>query len=150
MSCQRGMPTPEDCAVQCWSPALDGAREGKGWRADCPAPECGNPRTLEYTVRGRSIWWNSFCPSHPKDALRTVLDERGVCVAGRKGPAAIRSEDLAELALSGMPRQALCVRLLEMSGMALGDAMDKLGIERANRYRLRRQLCQRGHKTAGR
>lgn len=148
--CGRGWPTPEDCGSNCWSPAVDGRRDGKGWRAPCPI--CQAARALEYSARGNSIWWNSFCDRHDKDTLRPVLRGLlGPCMPGRlKGPVPVRHDELAGLALSGMPHTALKVRLLELSGMSITSAMDKLGIDRTTRYRIRQQLSQFCDKAAGR
>jgi hypothetical protein len=80
-----------------------------------------------------------------------VLHDRGVCLPGRQsGQLRVRPDDLAELALSGLQPQAIKVRLLEMSGVTLEQAMDKLAVERGNQYKIRRQLWSFDHKPAGR
>lgn len=102
-------------------------------------------------MRGRSIRWNSFCAEHDRDALRPVLRELlKDCMPGRaprRSPA--DPGTLTQLALSGLPPVAIRVALLNLAGMGLDEAMDKLGVNRPNRYRVRRQLYQYGYKPAG-
>lgn len=101
-------------------------------------------------MRGRGIRWRSFCADHDKDALRPVLKRLlGECMPGRPQWVPPARGILTTVALSELPPVAIKVALLNLDGMTLDEAMDKLGIERANRYRVRRQLCQCGYKPAG-
>jgi len=128
------MPTVEDCTALCWTPDLGGHREGVGYRAPCPWPGCGIPRTFEYGVRNNRIWWNSFCPDHDKDALRPVLRGR-VCLPGQFTTVSV--SEIEEIALSGMTSaQSINLALLELAGMTTAVALDKLGISRQNRPRV--------------
>ena len=128
----------EDCLTLCWTPQLRGHKEGTGeracFRADCPYPGCRSARSLEYKIRGKSIWWNSFCDFHDKDVLRPVLRGR-VCLPGQVRTVSVC--DVEELALSGMTSaQSINLALLELAGYSTGVALDKLGISRQNRPRI--------------
>lgn len=145
MACPFGEPA-KDCAILHWCDALDGRPEGTGWRAPCPL--CGTKRAIEFDVHGKSVRWNSFCGEHSKEALRFTMRELlGGCLPGKSE---VVPADLAALALSGLPPMAVKVRLLEMSGLSTTAALDKLGVDRTSRYRIRNQLSQFSDKHAGR
>lgn len=154
MACGLGEPTAEDCAIAHWCKALRnlGAhREPNGqWRAGCPVPGCKAKRALEWHAPGKHVQWNSFCGRHDKEAMHPYLATLlGPCLSGRTRRAPIRHADLEALALSGLPPVALKVQMLVYAGLTSAEAMDKLNIERATRYRVRRQLWQFGHNAAG-
>ena len=151
MACGLGLPDAEDCAADHWSPTLDGRREANGqWRARCPVPDCRSLRALEYDAPGKHVRWRSFCGHHDKEAIRPYLVKLvGQCMPSGQRVAPIRHADLEALALSGLPPLALKVQMLIYAGMTSTEAMDKLNIERATRYRVRRQLLQFSHNTAG-
>ena len=154
MACGRGEPSAEDCAIACWCKALrhlNSHREPNGqWRADCPVPGCKSRRALEWRAPGKHVQWNSFCGHHDMDAMRPYLAKLiGPCLNGRVRRAPIRHADLEALALSGLPPVALKVQMLVYAGLSTTEAMDKLNIERATRYRVRRQLSQFSHNAAG-
>lgn len=147
MACGYGL-LAQDCAADHWCGQLNGRREVSDWRAPCPV--CRAPRALEFDVRGRTIRWNSFCGQHDREVLRPVLKRLlRECMPGRPQWVPPDRGILTGLALSGLPPVALRVALLNLAGMTLDEAMDKLGVERANRYRVRRQMCQHGYKPAG-
>jgi len=131
-----GLPTAEDCAVVHWCRVLDGQRERSEWRADCPL--CGNNRSLKWEVRGKGIWWWSYCYQHGKPALRPVLaDHLPGCLPGRpRGRQQIDHDDLIALVLTPMPPMTLRLRLLEMAGMGTQAALDKLDVRPDNRARV--------------
>ncbi len=151
MACGLGLPDAEDCAADHWSRALDGRREPSGqWRASCPVPGCRSLRSLEYDAPGKHVRWRSFCAQHDKDAVRPYLAKLiGPCMPGGR-PQPATAAELEALALSGLPPLALKVQLLVYSGMTTAEALDKLGIDRTTRYRVRGQLSQFGDKAAGR
>ena len=152
MACGLGLPDAEDCAADHWSPALDGRRERNGqWRADCPVPGCGASRSLEYDAPGKHVRWRSFCGKHDKDAVRPYLAKLiGPCMPGGSRREPVQHADLEALALSSLPPLALKVQLLIYSGMSTTEALDRLGVDRTTRYRVRHQLSQFGDRTAGR
>lgn len=146
MGCAYGEPA-KDCAILHWCPKLGGRAEANGWRAPCLL--CGAPRAIEYEVHGKGLRWNSFCAEHDRDTLRPYMrDLLGGCLPG-KSAGHVAAPDLAALALSGLPPMAMKVRLLEMSGMGTDAALDKLGVDRTSRYRIRQQLSQFCDKPAG-
>lgn len=126
----------ESCAGEHWCEEFDGLPEPGGYRAPCPID--GNGRLLRWEPRGQGIWWDSYCPDHPKEVLRPVLRQRlGECMPGR-GPrrVPIDHDDLAALALAGLPPMTLRLRLLVLTGMRTQEALDKLGVRRDNRARV--------------
>jgi hypothetical protein len=154
VACGRGEPTAEDCAVHCWSHALkkfNSHREANGqWRADCPVPGCGAVRSLEYDAPGKHVRWKSFCGEHDKDAVRPYLARIiGPCMPGGR-PQPATAAELEALALSGLPPLALKVQLLIYAGRTMTEALDKLGVDRTTRYRVRAQLSRYGDKGTGR
>ena len=150
MACGLGL-VAEDCAADHWSPALDGRRERNGqWRATCPVPGCGACRALEYDAPGKHVRWKSFCGEHDKDAVRPHLARLlGSCMPGGR-PQPATAAELEALALSGLPPLALKVQMLIYAGRSMTEALDKLGVDRTTRYRVRAQLSQFGDKGAGR
>ena len=152
MACGRGYPDAIDCAGGCWCKALDGRREPGGqWRATCLVPGCGSRRALEWDAPGKHVRWRSFCGEHDKEAVRPHLAAIvGPCMPGKVQQEPIRHADLEALALSSLPPLALKVQLLIYSGMSTTKALDKLGVDRTTRYRVRAQLSQFGDKAAGR
>jgi hypothetical protein len=129
----------EDCAVVHWCEEFRGHREPNGqWRADCPYPECGAKRALEWDAPGKSVRWKSFCTEHDKDALRPVLADRlkGCLPRRQSDRAAISHDDLAELALSGLPPMTMKLMMLRLTGMGTQEALGKLGVRTDNRARV--------------
>jgi hypothetical protein len=124
----------EECAVAHWSPALvalNSHRERNGqWRADCPVPDCGAERSLEYDAPGKHVRWRSFCGRHDKEAVRPHLEKLvGPCMPrGARQREAVRHEELIELVLADLPPQSLRLGLLEMAGMGTAEALEKLGV----------------------
>lgn len=153
MACGLGLDAV-DCAADHWSPALDGRREPSGqWRADCPVPGCGADRALQYDVPGKSrnVRWKSFCGHHDKEAMRPyVVAAVGVCMPAGKPRESVGPADLQALALADLPPKAMKAQLLIWAGMTTTEALDKLGVDRTSRYRVRDQLSQFGDKHAGR
>lgn len=152
MACGIGLPDAEDCAADHWSRALDGRREPSGqWRADCPVKGCGASRALEYDAPGKHVRWRSFCGKHDKEAVRPFLAAAvGLCMPGGKQAETVRPSDLEALALADLPPKAMKAQLLIWSGMTTTEALDKLGVDRTSRYRVRDQLSQFCDKRAGR
>lgn len=144
-----------ECVVQHWCEIaelhLRCTRAGQQWDGSCPVH--GKPG-LSLTVKGKGLLWKCHCGDPcPQDVLTAALRELlPDCITGRK-PSRPRpvasSDDLTALALSGIPATALKVALLEMAGMGRNAAMDKLGIDRTSRYRIRDQLSQFCDKPAG-
>lgn len=152
MACGFGL-SAEECAILHWSPPLRGERERNGqWRAGCPVKGCRANRALEYDAPGKSVRWKSFCGEHDKEAVRPHLAAIiGTCMpGGRAQREPVSPASLEALALSGIPPQALRTQLLIWSGMTTTEALDKLGIDRTTRYRIRNQLSQFCDKAAGR
>jgi hypothetical protein len=151
MACGLGLPDAEDCAADHWSPVLDGRRERNGqWRADCPVPGCGALRALEYDAPGKHVRWRTFCGTHDKDAVKSHLARIiGPCMPGWTRRERASPAELEALALSGLPPLALKVQLLIYAGMSTTEALDKLGIDRTTRYRVRSLLSQFRDKAAG-
>lgn len=152
MACGRGYPDAIDCAAYCWCERLGGRREPNGqWRADCPVPGCKSRRSLEWDAPGRHVRWRSFCSYHDRDAIRPHLARIiGVCMPGRVRREPVRHEDLEALALSGLPPLSLKIQLLVFAGMSIAEALDKMGVDRTTRYRIRAELSQFRDKAAGR
>ena len=152
MACGLGLPDAEDCAADHWSPTLGGRRERNGqWRAPCPVPGCTALRALEYDAPGKHVRWKSFCGEHGKEAARPYLVRLvGDCMPSGQRAGPIRHADIEALALSGLPPLALKVQMLVYSGMTMPEALDKLGVDRTTRYRVRNQLSQYGDNAAGR
>ena len=116
-----------------------------------PLPRLRHQPRAVVKVHGRGISWGSWCPEHPKEALRPIL--AGLmpqCVTRHRGASGPRPGDLTALALSGLHETALKVALLELDGMTRTEAMDKLSLSRAQRYRIPHQLSHRGDKSPGR
>ena len=154
MACGRGEPTAEDCAIRCWSDALrklNSHREPNGqWRADCPVPGCRSLRALEYDAPGKHVRWRSFCGHHDREAMRPYLVKLiGPCMPGGR-PQPVTVPELEALALSGLPPLALKVQMLIYAGRSMNEALDKLGVDRTTRYRVRHQLSQFADKAAER
>lgn len=141
----------ETCAGIHWSPALGGRPESKQWRAPCPVDDCGALRSLEYDAPGKHVRWRSFCSRHDKEAVRPYLVAKvGTCMPSGQRVGPIRHADIEALALSGLPPLALKVQMLVYSGMTMPEALDKLGVDRTTRYRVRGQLSRYSDKSAGR
>ena len=138
MACGLGLPDAEDCAADHWSPALGGRRERNGqWRADCPVPGCGALRSLEYDAPGKHVRWRSFCGEHDKDAVRPYLAKLvGQCMPGGTRREPVKHGDLITLALADVPPMTKNLRMLELAGISTADALDMLGVRRANRARV--------------
>jgi len=151
MACGLGLPDAEDCAADHWSPALNGRRERNGqWRAPCPVPGCKSLRSLEYDAPGKHVRWRSFCGYHDKDSVRPHLARIiGPCMPGGSRRERVTPAELEALALSGLPPLALKTQILVYAGMSITEALDKLGVDRTTRYRIRQQLSQFRDNTAG-
>lgn len=151
MACGSGL-IAEDCASDHWSREFHGRRERGGqWRADCPVPGCGAERALEYDAPGKHVRWRSFCGRHDNDAVRPYLAKRiGPCMPSKTRREPASAAELEALALSGLPPLALKAQLLIYAGMTTTEALDRLGVDRTTRYRIRRQLSQFGDNAAGR
>ena len=154
MACGRGEPTAEDCAIHCWSDALrklNSHREPIGqWRADCPVPGCKSLRALEYDAPGKHVRWRTFCGHHPKEVVRPHLAALiGPCMPGGSRRPLIRHAELEALALSGLPSLAIKTQLLVYSGMGMADALEKLGVDRTTRYKIRGLLSSFRDNAAG-
>ena len=146
-------PDAEDCATDHWCRATGARREpNKQWRADCPVPGCGAARALEFDVPGNSVRWKSFCGDHDKEAVRPHLAKLlGSCMPGgkaRREP--VMPAELEALALSGLPPLALKTQMLILAGLTTTEALDRLGVDRTTRYRVRDQLSRFADKAAGR
>lgn len=63
---------------------------------------------------------------------------------------AVTRAELEALALSGLPPLALKVQMLVYAGLTMPEALDKLGVDRTTRYRVRGQLSQFADNIAGR
>ena len=138
MACGLGLPDAEDCAADHWSPALGGRREPSGqWRAECPVPGCGSRRSLEYDAPGKHVRWRSFCGVHDKEAVRPHLVKLvGPCMPGGSRREPVKHGDLITLALADVPPMTKNLRLLELAGIGTAEALDMLGVRRANRARV--------------
>lgn len=138
MACGLGLPDAEDCAADHWSRALGGRRERNGqWRAQCPVPGCGALRALEYDAPGKHVRWRSFCGSHDKEAVRPHLAKLvGPCMPGGARREPIKHGDLITLALADMPPMTKNLRMLQLAGIGTAEALDMLGVRRANRARV--------------
>jgi hypothetical protein len=151
MACGLGLDA-EDCAADHWSRPLGGRREPSGqWRADCPVDGCRTGRrALEYDAPGKHVRWKSFCGEHDKEAVRPYLAALlGPCMQGGRHREHITADELQALALSALPPVALRAQMLIWSGMTTTEALDKLGVDRTSRYRVRDHLSQFGDKHAG-
>lgn len=146
VACGLGLPDAEDCAADHWSHLLDGRREPNGqWRANCPVPDCGASRSLEYDAPGKHVRWRSFCGRHDKDAVRPHLAALvGPCMPNGSRRAPIDHDDLIALTLAGLPPQSLRLGLLEMAGMPTADALAKLGIGPTHKRRVIEPLRKLG------
>jgi hypothetical protein len=138
--CGYGLPTAEDCAISHWCPVLDGRPEGvtgRVWRAPCPLCQC--PRALEFSIKGKTLQWNTFCGQHgSKEQVRQPLrDLLKGCFPGReRGPRPLGRDDITQAVLSAMPPMSMKLALLEMCGMGTREALDKLGVRREHRSRV--------------
>jgi hypothetical protein len=131
----------EDCIISHWMPVLGGRREPAGWRAPCPA--CETPRGLSVAVGGRYPKWNIFCPCDRDDVRAKLAELLPDCVTARRRKGTVDAAELAKYALDrSIPELALRVLLLELSGMGITEACDKLGMSRAQRYRTVSQVRQ--------
>jgi hypothetical protein len=148
VACGRGEPTAEDCAIRCWSDALvklGAHREANGqWRANCPVPDCGAERSLEYDAPGKHVRWRSFCGRHDREAVRPHLAGLiGPCMP-RNRPAPAIGAELIALALADLPPQSLRLALMEMAGMPTGEALAKLGVGPTHKRRVIEPLRRLG------
>jgi len=132
-----------------WSPVLGGRPEKDqltgliNWRAPCPG--CGADRGLKYRPKGRYVEWCLFCVCE-KDVIRAKLAELlPGCVAVRyRGRHRVETAELVELAEDrSLHELSLRVALYDMAGVGLRDACDRLGVSRAQRYRVVSQVRQR-------
>ena len=116
-----------------------------------PGDGCRALRALEYDAPGKHVRWKSWCSRHDKEAVRPYLVRLvGDCMPSGQRAGPIRHADIEALALSGLPPLALKAQLLIYAGMTTAEALDKLGVDRTTRYRVRGQLSQYGDKAAGR
>jgi len=143
MACGLGLHA-EDCAADHWSPALNGRRERSGqWRADCPVPDCGASRALEYDAPGKHVRWKSWCGLHDKEAVRPYLAKLvGPCAP--IGARQRRNEELIALALADLPPQSLRLGLLELAGVPTAEALAMLGIGPTHKRRAIEPLRRSG------
>jgi hypothetical protein len=148
-----------DCAVRHVLPELGGTctrtRGGAPveWAAACPVCHAAGKLTL--TAKGRTLLRYCQRCKAPQEALTAALAALLPCFwppgarPSRRPGLRVEPGDLAALALSGLPPTAKDAQLLVMSGMTVTEALDKLGIDRTTRYRIRLQLSQYCDKTAG-
>jgi hypothetical protein len=131
--------TAEDLIITTWCAVLpDGRRERAGWRFSCPC--CGAQRVLSVQAKGRYPNWNNHCPCL-RDEVRAKLAALGLVSA--RAPRLIDRGALIALAEDrGVPDLALRVALLELAGIGRIEACDRLGISRAQRYRIVSPLRQ--------
>lgn len=143
---------PRQCLAQHAGPRI------AGWRLPRPhvqgtgeCPVCGRGFSMGLGTKGARLVAYCHAGCDP-DEIRAALEAAGMwsgCmprfraepgsdrVPGRPSRArpVIEADDLAELALSGMPPASLRLALLELSGMTTSQALDKLGIRREHRAR---------------
>lgn len=144
---------PRQCLAQHAGPRITGWRlpsPGIQGTGECPA--CGRGFSIAVGSKGARLVAYCHAGCHP-DKIRAAMEAAGTwpgCmpsfraepgserVPGRPSRArpVIEADDLAELALTDMPPISLRLMLLELSGMATGDALDKLGVRRENRSRV--------------
>lgn len=142
MACGLGEPTAEGCAIAHWCEALlkfGAHRERNGqWRADCPVPGCGSPRSLEFDAPGKHVRWKSFCGNHDREAVRAhLITLIGPCMPGRRAARrSIGDDELVALAMTEMPPTSLRLAMLEMAGLGTREALDMLGVRREHRSRV--------------
>jgi hypothetical protein len=152
-----GVDTLEDCAIVHLARDFDMTctAEATQWSGGrCPA--CGGRSCLSLAIRTnpgsrhRFLAWTCHrlpTAAHPLAActyaeiLTAVHGKRPDCVSLPKAPgrpkrAEIDPDELAALALSGMPPVSMKLAMLEMTGLGTPDALDKLGIRREHRSRV--------------
>ena len=149
-----------DCALKHVVPALGGTctktRKGVPCEWACCCPVCHAAGKLTLTAQGRTLLRYCHRCNATQEVLTAALSAILPCFwpvgvrPSRQRKPRIEPTDLADLALSGLPPTAKDVQLLVMSGMGMNEALDKLGIDRTTRYRIRTQLSQWCDKTAGR
>lgn len=128
---------PELDLLEHWSTLPGALTERAGLRADCPV--CGFHRGLSAQVKTKRVEWNLWCqPRCDRDAVRAKLAAAlPGCISVRYSPRhAVDRDDLIRLADSRMPPQSLRLALLEYAGMSTQAALDRLGVQRANRARV--------------
>ena len=134
--------------LQHWCPELGAHKElhqesgSQRWRADCP--KCGAERAFWFWVAGRFIRWRLYCPCE-KDAVQLVIAQKVPCVDPKyRGRHRVEVSEIVELAEDRSLRElALRVALLDLAGVSLRDACDRLGVSRAQRYRVVSQVRHR-------
>jgi hypothetical protein len=137
-----GCLSAEDCAITVWCAVLAGRRENAGWRAACPV--CHSPRALEWDAPAGAVRWHVFCPCEQATVRNALAGLLGDHLGGRsRRPPPADAAELEELALSGLPGTALKAALLMRAGRSFTEAMDKLGVDRTTRYRVRRLVLSR-------
>jgi hypothetical protein len=141
VACGRGEPTAEDCAIKHWCEALkkfNARRERNGqWRADCPVPGCKSKRAIEFDAPAQHVRWKTFCGYHPKEVVRPYLAALiGPCMPGGSRRKPVKHGDLIRLALADIPPMTKNLRMLQMAGIETAEALDMLGVRRANRARV--------------
>lgn len=133
----------KSCIVAHWSRVLPGLRkEPAGWRAPCPL--CGRARRLSVQVKASRPMWNVHCGCDPADVGAKLAALLPQCIPSRSRPHRPDPAQLVALAEDRSIRElALRVALLELAGISLPDACDRLGVSRAQRYRVVSQVRQR-------
>jgi hypothetical protein len=112
-------------------------------------PECKSKRALEYDAPGKHVRWRSFCGHHDKETMRPYLAALvGPCMPSRRtGRPPIGHDDLIALALTEMPPTSLRLAMLELAGLGTNEALDKLGVRREHRARVRDGRTNAGAKA---
>lgn len=143
---------PRECLAFHAGPRIAGWRlpsPGVQGTGECPA--CSRGFSIGLGTKGARLvaYCHAGCQA---DEIRAELEAAGLwsgCMpsfraepgseraAGRpsRARAVIEPDELAALALAGLPPASLRLALLELSGMTTGDALDKLGIRREHRSR---------------
>jgi hypothetical protein len=134
---------PASCIVEHWCQIAGAIREPAGWRAACPV--CGAARRLSIQVKGPRPSWKNHCGCPRADVRAKLAALMPQCVSARYTPRrAIGRDDLIALAEDrSLHELALRVALLELAGIGVTEACDRLAVSRAQRYRLVSQVRQR-------
>lgn len=124
-----------------WCKHLDGRKEFHQksrtfrWRADCPV--CHADRSLWFWPTGRYVSWRTYCDKCDKEnVLARLAALLPGCVSPK--PPGRRKADPAELislALADIPAASLRLGLLELAGLPVSEALDRLGIDPKHKSR---------------
>lgn len=131
------------CIVEHWCQLPGARKEPVGWRADCPA--CGEARRLSIQAKGPRPSWNVHCGCDRAEVRAKLAALLPQCISARYAPRrAIGRDDLVTLAEDrSLHELALRVALLEAAGIGVIEACERLGVSRAQRYRIVSQVRQR-------